>query len=153
MTIVASIAFSGVTDRVFETASNLAESLKGRVVLLHVVQPSQVTDATDASPEAVESAMAAAEKAAVQRLARYERRLQLDHINVTKVLLRGVPAPQIVETSAKMGAAFIVMGAQAQHPTAGRVLGGTTEAVLRVARCPVIVVPHPKLSRSRQPWL
>ena len=39
MTIVASIDFSAATDRVFETAAALAESLHGRVVLLHVVQP------------------------------------------------------------------------------------------------------------------
>jgi nucleotide-binding universal stress UspA family protein len=152
MTIVALIDFSAVTDRVFETASSLADSLKGRVVLLHVVQPSQVTSAANATPEAVEAAVAATEKTAVQRLARYEKRLQLDSINVTKVTLRGVPAPQIVEWSVKLGAAFLVMGSQGQNPVASRLLGSTTEGVLRAARCPVIVVPHPKLGRSRQPW-
>jgi nucleotide-binding universal stress UspA family protein len=152
MTIVALIDFSAVTDRVFETASSLADSLKGRVVLLHVVQPSLVTTAASAAPEAVQAAVDAAEKAAAQRLARYEKRLQLDRINVTKMMLRGVPAPQIVELSGKLGAAFLVLGSQGQNPTAARLLGGTAEGVLRAARCPVIVVPHPKLARSRQPW-
>ena len=152
MTIVALIDFSAVTDRVFETASALADSLKGRVVLFHVVQPSQVTGAANASPEAVAAALLAAEKAAEQRLARYEKRLQLDSINVTKTTLRGVPAPQIVEWSGKLGAAFLVMGSQGQNPTTSRLLGSTTEGVLRAARCPVIIVPHPKLGRSRQPW-
>ena len=131
MTIVALIDFSAVTDRVFETASSLADSLKGRVVLLHVVQPSQVTSAANATPEAVEAAVAAAEKTAVQRLARYEKRLQLDSINVTKVMLRGVPAPQIVEWSVKLGAAFLVLASQGQNPVVSRLLGSTTEGVLR----------------------
>lgn len=153
MTIVALIDFSAVTDRVFETASSLADLLKGRVVLLHVVQPSQVTTAASAAPEAVQAAVEAAEKTATQRLARYEKRLQLDGVNVAKMILRGVPAPQIVEWSGKLGAAFLVLGAQGQNPTPTRLLGGTAEGVLRTARCPVIVIPHPKLGRSRQPWL
>jgi len=153
MTIVALIDFSAVTDRVFETASSLADSLKSRVILLHVVQPSQVTTAASAAPEAVQAAMEAAEKTAALRLARYEKRLQLDNISVTKLMLRGVPAPQIVEMSAKLGSVYLVLGSQGQNPTASRLLGGTAEGVLRAARCPVIVIPHPKLGRSRQPWL
>ena len=35
---------------------------------------------------------------------------------------------------------------------AGRLVGETTEGVLRKAPCPVIIVPHPKISRSRPPW-
>ncbi|HTX67312.1 MAG TPA: universal stress protein [Opitutaceae bacterium] len=152
MTIVALIDFSAVTDRVFETASSLAGSLKDRVVLLHVVQPSQITTAASAAVEAVQAAVQAAEKAAAQRLARYEKRLQLDGVTVTTVMLRGVPAPQIAEQSVKLGAAFLVLGAQGQNPSTARLLGSTAEGVLRAVRCPVIVVPHPKLGRSRQPW-
>lgn len=152
MTIVALIDFSAVTDRVFETATNLADSLKGRVVLFHVVQPSQVASPASPAPEAVEAALAASEQSADHRLGRYEKRLQLDSVGVTKVLLRGVPVPQILEWSVKLGASFLVMGSHGQSPIAGRLVGSVTEGVLRQARCPVIVVPHPKLSRSRQPW-
>ena len=152
MTIVALIDFSAVTDRVFETASSLADSLKGRVVLLHVVQPSQITTAANASDEAVQAAVQGAEKAASQRLARYEKRLQLDGVTVVTVMLRGVPVPQIAEQSVKLGASFVVLGAQGQNPSAARLLGSIAEGVLRAVRCPVIVVPHPKLGRSRQPW-
>ena len=41
-TIIALLDFSAVTDQVFETAAGLADALHGRVVLLHVVQPSRV---------------------------------------------------------------------------------------------------------------
>jgi nucleotide-binding universal stress UspA family protein len=153
MTIVALIDFSAVTDRVFETAANLAGSFKGRVVLFHVVQPSQMATPANPTPEAVEATMAAGEQSADRRLSRYEKRLQLENVNVTKVLLRGVPVPQILEWSTKLGASFLVMGSHGESPIAGRLVGSNTEGVLRQARCPVIVVPHPKLSRSRQPWL
>ncbi len=153
MTIVALIDFSAVTDRVFETAATLATSLKGRVVLFHVVQPSQMTTPANPTPEAVEATLAAGEESADRRLSRYEKRLQLENVSVTKVLLRGVPVPQIMEWSAKLGASFLVMGSHGQGPVAGRLVGSVTEGVLRQAKCPVIIVPHPKLSRSRQPWL
>ena len=152
MTIVALIDFSAATDRVFETAATLADSLKGRVVLFHVVQPSQLATPASPSPEVVEAALAAGEQSADRRLSRYEKRLQLDSVNGTKVLLRGSPVPQILEWSGKLGAGFLVMGSHGQSPIAGRLTGSVTEGVLRQSRCPVVVVPHPRLSRSRQPW-
>jgi nucleotide-binding universal stress UspA family protein len=151
-TIVAPIDFSAVTDRVFEVAASLAEALRGRVVLLHVVQASQVSTEGVTSPEALQAAIAAAEQSAARRLARYEKRLQLDKLNVSKVMLRGVPAPQILEWSVKLRASFLVMGSHGHSVVKGRLFGSTAEDVLSRAPCPVIVVPHPKSNRTRPPW-
>jgi nucleotide-binding universal stress UspA family protein len=152
MTIVAPLDFSAVTDRVFETAAALAESLRGRVVLLHVVPTSVASDSATKSPIAVEEAVAADEQNAARQLSRYEKRLLLDKLNVTKMILRGSPAPQILEWCGKLGASFVVLGSHGLSAPAGRLVGGTTEGVLRKAPCAVIVVPHPKVSRSRPPW-
>ena len=152
MTIVAPLDFSAVTDRVFETAAGLAESLRGRIILLHVVQPSQAPREGSKSPVISEEAIAASEQSAVRQLGRYEKRLQLDKLNVTKMILQGAPAPQILECCVKLGASFLVMGSHGHGVLAGRLLGDTTEGVLRKAPCPVIIVPHPKVSRSRPPW-
>ena len=152
MTIVAPLDFSAVTDRVFETAAALAESLRGRVVLLHVVPTSVASDSATKSPIAVEEAVAADEQNAARQLSRYEKRLLLDKLNVTKMILRGSPAPQILEWCGKLGASFVVLGSHGLSAPAGRLVGGTTEGVLRKATCAVIVVPHPKVSRSRPPW-
>ncbi len=153
MTIVAAMDFSTVTDRVFEAASSLGESLRARIVLLHVVQPSQLTGAKGTSPEDVEEMIAAAEQVAARRLARYEKRLQLDKLSVSTALLRGVPAPQIVDRCVKLGASLLVMGSHGQGGATGRLVGSATEGVLRKAPCPVVIVPHPKTSRTRPPWL
>ena len=152
MTIVASIDFSAATDRVFETAAALAESLHGRVVLLHVVQPAAAPKAGTKPPVAPEEAVAADEESAVRQLARYEKRLQLDKLNVAKILVRGAPVPQILECCAKLGASFVVMGSHGLGVQGGRLVGETTEGVLRKSPCPVIIVPHPKVSKSRPPW-
>ena len=152
MTILAPIDFSAVTDRVFETAAALADSLRGRVVLLHVVPPSPASGSGTKPPVATEEAVTAGEQSAARQLARYEKRLQLDKLDVTKMLVRGAPVPQILEWCGKLGASFVVMGSHGLGVPAGRLVGETTEGVLRKAPCPVIIVPHPKLSRSRPPW-
>ena len=51
MTIVAALDFSTVTDRVFEIAVGLADSFRARIVLLHVVQPSETVAASVASED------------------------------------------------------------------------------------------------------
>jgi nucleotide-binding universal stress UspA family protein len=152
MTILAPIDFSAVTDRVFETAAALADSLRGRVVLLHVVPPSTASGSGTKPPVATEEAVTAGEQSAARQLGRYEKRLQLDKLSVTKMIVRGAPAPQILEWCGKLGASFVVMGSHGLGVPAGRLVGETTEGVLRKAPCPVIIVPHPKLSRSRPPW-
>ena len=153
MTIVAALDFSSVTDRVFETAAGLADSLKARIVLLHVVQPSEIGGASDASHDAVDAAVAAAEQSATKRIARYEKRMQLDKLNGSVMMLRGAPVPQIVDWTVKLHASLLIMGSHGQAGVSGRLVGATIEGILHKAPCPVVVVPHPKASRTRPPWI
>jgi nucleotide-binding universal stress UspA family protein len=147
-TIVALLDFSLVTDRVFEAAAELAESLHGTVLLLHVVQPSQVPAEGITSIEALQAAVTASEHHAARELERYEKRMQLDGLSASTKLLRGVPAPQVVTCAEQTGAAFIVLGSHGDGGVADRILGSVAESVLRYAPCPVIVVPHPDLRHS-----
>jgi nucleotide-binding universal stress UspA family protein len=148
MTILALLDFSAVTDQVFETAAGLADALRGRVVLLHVVQPSRVPAAGITGIETMQAAVTADQQAAARRLARYEKRLRLDKIAVTTALLRGDPSPLILEQTGKLRVAFVVMGSHGHGTITGRLVGTTTEYILRRARCPVIVVSHPKFKEA-----
>jgi nucleotide-binding universal stress UspA family protein len=147
-TIIALLDFSAVTDQVFETAAGLADALRGRVVLLHVVQPSRVPAAGITVLATMQAAVAADQQTAARRLARYEKQLRLDKIAVTTVQLRGAPAPLILEQVGKLRAAFVVIGSHGHSTIAGRLVGTTTEYLLRRARCPVIVISHPKFKDS-----
>jgi nucleotide-binding universal stress UspA family protein len=148
MTILALLDFSAVTDQVFETAAGLADALHGRVVLLHVVQASRVPAAGITGIETMQAAVAADQEVATGRLARYEKRLRLDKIAVTTLLLRGAPAPLILEQIGKHRASFVVMGSHGHGTITGRLVGTTTEYILRRAQCPVIVVSHPKFKET-----
>ena len=98
--------------------------------------------------ETMQAAVTADQQAAARRLARYEKRLRLDKIAVTTVLLRGDPSPLILEQTGKLRVAFVVMGSHGHGTITGRLVGTTTEYILRRARCPVIVVSHPKFKEA-----
>lgn len=152
MTIIASIDFSAVTDRVFETAAHLAGSLNGRVLLLHVTPETTVDSVNLVASANAATEASAAEEGAARRLHRYEKRLRLDRLNVSTVMLRGDAASQIVEWCRRLGAGFLVIGSHGHQSATDRPIGETAESVLRHPPCPVIIVPHPRLRRTRRPW-
>ena len=60
------------------------------------------------------------------------------------------PAEALVALSAT--ASILVVGASSDYPTSPTALGATTRAVLGRTRCPVVVVPHRRLSATRITW-
>ena len=60
------------------------------------------------------------------------------------------PAEALVALSAT--ASILVVGASSDCPTSPTALGATTRAVLGRTRCPVVVVPHRRLSATRITW-
>lgn len=70
------------------------------------------------------------------------------HLQCEAVLLVGAPADQIAE--ATRGARLLVMGTRGRSGIPGIVLGSVSQAVLKDAACPVVVVP-PRLSAGKHP--
>jgi nucleotide-binding universal stress UspA family protein len=62
-------------------------------------------------------------------------------VSVETILTTGVPAARIVEEAERHGADLLVVGARGIGAVTRLILGSTSEAVLRRARCPVLVVP------------
>jgi nucleotide-binding universal stress UspA family protein len=62
---------------------------------------------------------------------------------VTRLLREGDPASEIVAAANQWQADVIVIGTHARGPIGRFLLGGTAEAVLRRAHCPVLTVRHP----------
>ena len=64
-------------------------------------------------------------------------------LRVERLVVRGRPRDEIVAVAAEIGADLIVL---ARHGSSGlrtAFMGSTTEAVLRSATCPVVVLPAP----------
>ena len=118
-------------------AAWFARRFNAEIILLHVVTPfsypagflesgHQITE-RDSHAHVVERAQADLEQAL---------RPELDGIAVTRLLLRGNPATEIVETARNRNVGLILMS------TGGVSLGSVTAKVLRESHCPVWTGVH-----------
>ncbi len=149
-TILVPIDFSGATDAVLDEAMTLARALSGRIVLLTVIQPPIIAHEYAAVMENLAEITAAGEKQAARKLAKIERKLQLDFISTDSVQLLGAPIPIIVEQAKKFDAAYIVMGSHGHTALYDLLVGSTTHGVLMRSECPVIIVPSAKKAKTRK---
>lgn len=139
--VLTPIDFSPATALVLDEAARLADAFAGYVILLHVVRPSEAVTEYGMDPASLAYLTMAFERAADRRLAEAKRELQRRGVAVQSLRLTGLPALDIIEQAEKLGADYIVLGSHGHTALYDLIVGGTAHAVLKRARCPVIVVP------------
>ncbi len=142
-TILAPVDFSSASRGVLAQSVTLANSLRARLVLLHVVQPPVFINEYEMMLSEVARVAAAQEKSATRHLARLEKALASRVSSVTHVCLLGSPARLIVEHAKKISADYIVLGSHGHTAFHDLLVGSTAAGVLKHAKCPVVVVPPP----------
>jgi nucleotide-binding universal stress UspA family protein len=153
-TVLAAIDFSPVSRAVLKVATGLARAMRGRVVLLHVVQPPSI--ATDLAPLVGEVLQLTAEleRGAGRHLQRLQKRLRARGSNVETIWCQGFPVAMIIAHANREEADYIVLGSHGHTALYDLVAGGTASGVLKRASCPVVVVPaapqRAKRRRSRR---
>jgi len=140
-TILVPVDFSPVTKAVVDEATALAQSCKGRIVLLYVVQPPVLVAEYGGVIEDVVPLIEAAEKAATQLLAQWRDYLKSGEVSAKTVKIEGFPSKEIVDQAKSVEADYIVMGSHGHTAFYDLLIGSTTSGVLKKAPCPVVVVP------------
>lgn len=143
-TIITPVDFSAVSAGVVKAAVALTQAVKGRLVLLHVVQPPVITSEYGAVMSNIQEIVAISEKTASRQLARLERRLKAGGLKVSTVLQTGGPVAHILEQATKQRADYIVMGSHGRSALFELLAGSTTTGVIKKATCPVVVIPPPR---------
>lgn len=148
-TVLVPVDFSRVGRFVLTEAIKLVRATKGRIVLLHVVQPPTVM--TDYGPllENIVQFTTEAEKDAARHLSRLKATIKESGIRVETVLRTGVPVAHILEQAKQIGPDYIVIGTHGHTAIYDLVVGSTTQGVLRRATCPVLVVPAPGVAKPK----
>jgi nucleotide-binding universal stress UspA family protein len=139
--ILTPVDFSAVSNGVVKAAAALAQALKGRLVLLHVVQPPVITSEYGAVMANIQEIVAISEKTAARQLAKLERRLKAGGTRTGTVLLTGGAVAHILEQAGKLRADYIVMGSHGRSALFDLIAGSTTTGVMKKAPCPVVIVP------------
>ena len=140
-TLLVPIDFSPVTKAVVDEAAMLAQSCKGRIVLLYVVQPPVLVAEYGGVIEDVVPLIEAADKAATQLLAQWRDYLKESEVSTRTVKVEGFPSKEIVGQAKESEADYVVMGSHGHTAFYDLLIGSTTSGVLKKASCPVIVVP------------
>lgn len=140
-TVLAAIDFSPVTRAVLKAASELARAVRGRVIVMNVVQPPSL--ATDLAPLVgdVLQFTDQLERGARRRLDRIQERHAVRGLKVETVCRTGGPVATLLAHAQQEKADYIVLGSHGHTAFHDLVAGGTASGVLKRATCPVMVVP------------
>ena len=125
-------------------ATRLAKDFNGRVVVVHV---NQLIAGRGAGPVRVDE---------TDRQAHVRRQVaEMATAGVEVELVRTAtvrnPARSIAETAKELGADVIVTGASEHGPVVGALTGDTPQALLHLARCPVLVASSLIRSDEQEP--
>ena len=140
--ILVPVDFSPHAEHAFTYATTLAERFGAKLALLYVVDDSFVTGGWSSEiyvsnvPELMENLIADADR----RLATLKASVAALGLTVETAVIRGRPAPAIVEHAKNGGFDLIVMGTHGRTGVSHVVMGSVAERVLRKAPCPVLTV-------------
>jgi nucleotide-binding universal stress UspA family protein len=140
--VLVPIDFSPYAEQAFDYAIALAQKLRARVTLLHVIQPPLVTGADMGvwpSPTFIDEL----EAAITRDLEGYLARVTAAGLEGEMAVVHGTPFHEILETARKRQVDLIIMGTHGRTGLPHVLLGSVAEKVARLASCPVLIARQP----------
>lgn len=148
--VVCAVDFSPASAAAARTALALVQGARGRLTLLHVMEPDprrMVFSGGEALRYLHEYEARAA--MASERLLRLVPSGDRALCRVEPLVVSGLPHHMILRAASEAKADLIVMGATSRSLAEELLVGSTARAVLRRARCPVLLVPGPAVGEVR----
>jgi nucleotide-binding universal stress UspA family protein len=141
--VLACIDLSDVSDAVLACAVRLADALGEELIVLHVAAPDPDFVGYEAGPQSVRDQVAARLREDHRKL---EERVKLASGShpARALMVQGSAAERIDEHAARLGAALIVLGSHGHGRLHQLLVGSVTNAVLKRATIPVVIVPSPR---------
>jgi nucleotide-binding universal stress UspA family protein len=147
MNILAAVDFSAFTEPIVAAVERIAAAVPGtRIWLLHVAEPNPSFVGYEAGPTVVRDQVAAEYREERHRLQAYADGLRRAGRDVTPLVVQGAIAETILAQADALDAGLIVMGSRGYGAIAELIVGGVSNAVLKRATCPVLIIP-PGLAR------
>lgn len=136
--VLAATDFSHSGDQAVHRAARIARTLRARLEILHVVRGLGSTPWW--SEALADDASDARARRGGEQLDILAANVSRDHgIEVRGIQRRGAIAECVASCAKETGASLLVVGATGSGAVAGRLLGSSTQAILRAASVPVLV--------------
>ena len=145
--ILAAVDFSNVTGRVVEVAADLARRLEAQLRLMHadLLEAYFVHHGLDYAEgfeaQASLEAITGKRESSTRAMDELCRQVREAGVETTSVILEGETVIEILREAEKFEADLIVIGSHRHGRLYQAIFGGTQEAVISRAHCPVLVVP------------
>jgi nucleotide-binding universal stress UspA family protein len=132
--------FSAHADEAFRVAHALAKTIDAEVIVVHVAAPPAVVSEGGTFLTNVDNGEPADLWSRFQRMVQSVPSVRVEH---QVIVVDRLGAKHILEVLDKLGCDLIVMGTHGHSWLKDFLLGSLTEEVVRLARCPVMVVKSP----------
>ena len=139
--ILAAVDFSPVSKAVIEQAASLAEAFAAELTLVYVATPDPEFVGYAVGPQSVRDDHAREFRDQHRSLQAIAEGLRDRAITARALLIQGSTAEKILAEGARLRADAIVIGSHGHGALYRALLGSVSEAVVRAAQCPVLVVP------------
>lgn len=140
-TILVTVDFSEITEKTVQSALALAEGRPVNFVFLHIVYPVASVDGLTFTLPEYGQLLDLKETRARRAMTVLVNRARQHSTEVTSVVVRGLPAQEIIRVAREQNADLIVMGSHGHGAMYELVVGSTTHAVLKNTPCPILIVP------------
>jgi nucleotide-binding universal stress UspA family protein len=139
--ILVGLDFSPAHEHVLATAVALARATGADLALLHIAPEDPEFIGYEPGPPAVRDSVAQAFREQRQKLEAEEARLRADGLPVTARTIQGPVAAKLLQEAERMAVDWMVVGSHGRSGVRRLLLGSVSEAVVRGAPCPVVIVP------------
>lgn len=141
--ILACVDFSDVEARVVFAAVALAKAFGGELHVLHVGEPEPTFVGYEVGPKNVRDQVAAALRDQHRRVEAIAEQATQQGLTAHPHTVRGSYVETILLEAERLHADVIVIGSHGHGRLHTLLVGSVAEGVLRGAKVPVLVVPHP----------
>mgnify|MGYP001825895522 CR=1 FL=1 len=141
MNILVAVDLSPASEKVVETAGDVAKLTGASIYVLHVAEPEPDFVGYDAGPEVVRTQVAQElrrEHRDVQALA---RKLRDDGLDATALLIRGPTVETTLKEAENLETDLIVVGTHGHGAVYDVLVGSYSAGIIRRSKLPVLVVP------------
>lgn len=141
MKILAAIDLSPASDKVLMAAKEYAGIASAEIWLLHVADPDPSFVGYEAGPQTVRDQMAHKFREEHDRLQLQAENMRAAAIKTTALLVQGPFSDTILNEARTLGVDMILIGSHGHGKLYQMLVGSVSEAVIRGATCPVLVIP------------
>ena len=148
--IIVPIDFSDCSRKALEYAIATAGAHKSRLTILHVYEESFIEPYVNAanSEEEAGEIMKEIERVNETKYDEFLKTIDLRGVEYDKLLIKGIPETEIVETATEQQADLVVMGTHGRAGLKHILIGSTAEEVVRTVHCDIIILKPENFSFS-----